>query len=120
MNKTEQETPFSEETIKFRPHIVYKFVGPFHRPRRLLKGWHLFPFHPVDLNVDINSGQAVHRNVVSTSSHEQPRVRFISVCISTTIAMLHFLVAGLERGDPIPWPARSPDLNPLRYFYGNI
>ena len=23
MNKTEQETPFSEETIKFRPHIVY-------------------------------------------------------------------------------------------------
>ena len=47
MNKTEQETPFSEETIKFRPHIVYKFFGPFNRPRRVFKGWHLFPFHPV-------------------------------------------------------------------------
>ena len=23
------------------------------------------------------------------------------------------------RGGPIPWPARSPDLNPLHYFYGN-
>ena len=23
MNKTEQETPFSEKNIKFRPHIVY-------------------------------------------------------------------------------------------------
>ena len=38
VNKTEQETPFSEKTIKFRPHIVYKFFGPFNRPRRLLKG----------------------------------------------------------------------------------
>ena len=23
MNKTEQETPFSKKSIKFRPHIVY-------------------------------------------------------------------------------------------------
>ena len=45
MNKTEQETAFSEETIKFRPHTVYNFFGPLNRPRRLLKGWHLFPFH---------------------------------------------------------------------------
>ena len=49
MNKTEQETPFSGETIKFRPHIVYKFFGPFNRLRRLLKGCHLFSFHPVEL-----------------------------------------------------------------------
>ena len=47
MNRTEQETPFSEKTIKFAPHVVYKFFVPFNRPRRLLKGWHLFPFHPV-------------------------------------------------------------------------
>ena len=47
VNKTKQETPFSEQTIKFRPHIIYNFFGPFNRPRRLLKGWHLFPFHPV-------------------------------------------------------------------------
>ena len=47
MNKTEQETPFPEEPIKFRPHIVYKLFGPFNRPRRLLKGWHLFLFNPV-------------------------------------------------------------------------
>ena len=47
MDKTEQETHFSEETIKFRPHTAYKFFGPFNRPRRLLKGWHLFPFHPI-------------------------------------------------------------------------
>ena len=43
----EQETRFSEEIIKFRPHIVYTFFSPFIRPRRLLKGWHLFPFCPV-------------------------------------------------------------------------
>ena len=55
MNKTEQETLFSEETIKFRPHIVYKFFGPFSRPRRLLKGWHLFPFHPVKSLVKMSS-----------------------------------------------------------------
>ena len=48
MNKTEQETHFSEKTIKFRSHIIYKFFGPFNLPRRLLKGWHLLPFHPVD------------------------------------------------------------------------
>ena len=47
MNKIEQETPFPEETIKFRHHIEYKFFGSFNRPRRLLKGWHLFPFHSV-------------------------------------------------------------------------
>ena len=47
MNKADQETPFSEKTIKFRPHIVYKFFGPFNSPRRLLQGWHLFPFQPV-------------------------------------------------------------------------
>ena len=47
MNKAEQEIPFSEETIKFRPHFVHKFVCPFNRPRGLLKGWHLFPFNPV-------------------------------------------------------------------------
>ena len=51
MNKTEQETPFSKKTIKFRPHIIYIYIyiyiGPFNRPGRLLKGWHLFPFHPV-------------------------------------------------------------------------
>ena len=38
----------------------------------------------------------VHRHVVSTSSHEQPRVRLTSVCISTTISMLYFMVAGLK------------------------
>ena len=27
MNKTEQETPFSEKTIKFKPHIVYIFLA---------------------------------------------------------------------------------------------
>ena len=48
MNKTEQETPSSEETIKFRPRIGYTFFGPFNRPGRLLKGWNLFPFHSVD------------------------------------------------------------------------
>ena len=48
MNKTEHETPFSENTIKFRPHIVYNYIFDlFNRPRRLLIGWHLFPFHPV-------------------------------------------------------------------------
>ena len=47
MNKTEQETRFLEKTIKFRPHIAYTFFDPVNRPRRLLKGWHLFPFHPV-------------------------------------------------------------------------
>ena len=26
---------------------MYTFFGPFNRPRRLLKGWHLFPFHSV-------------------------------------------------------------------------
>ena len=26
MNKTEQETPFSEKIIKFRPHIVYTYI----------------------------------------------------------------------------------------------
>ena len=30
--------------------------------------------------------------------------------------MLYFLVAGLEWGVPIPWPARSPDLNPPTLF----
>ena len=40
--------------------------------------------------------EAVHRHVVSTSSHEQPRVRLTSVCISTTISFLYFLFAGLE------------------------
>ena len=45
MNETEQETPFSEKTINFRPRIVYTFFDPFNCPRRLLKGWHLFPFH---------------------------------------------------------------------------
>ena len=29
MNKTEQETSFSEKTIKFTPHIVYTFFGTF-------------------------------------------------------------------------------------------
>ena len=24
-----------------------KAIGPFNRPRRLLKGWNLFPLHPV-------------------------------------------------------------------------
>ena len=52
--KTEQGTPFSEETIKFRPHILYTFFGPFNRPRRLLKGWHLFPFHSVYYMIYIN------------------------------------------------------------------
>ena len=26
----------------------------------------------------------------------------------------------IGRGGPVPWPARTPDLNPLHYFYGNI
>ena len=39
---------FSEKTIKFRLHNVYTFFGPFNHPRRLLRGWHLFPFHPVE------------------------------------------------------------------------
>ena len=50
MNKTEQETPFSENVIKFRAHIVYTSFGPVNRPQRLLKGWHLFPFHPVGIS----------------------------------------------------------------------
>ena len=36
VNKTEQETHFSEKTIKFRPHTVYIYIyiyiGPFNRP----------------------------------------------------------------------------------------
>ena len=40
--------------------------------------------------------EAVHRHVVSTSSHEQPRVHLTSMCIYTTISMLYFLVAGFE------------------------
>ena len=30
-------------------HPVYYdiYIGPFHRPRQLLKVWHLFPFQPV-------------------------------------------------------------------------
>ena len=51
MNKTEQETPFSEENIKFSPHIVYTFFGPFNRRRRQLKGWHLYPLHAVECTV---------------------------------------------------------------------
>ena len=59
MDKSEQETPFSEKTIKFRPRIVciyiyiyiyiylFIYIGPLNRPQRLLKGWHLFPFHTV-------------------------------------------------------------------------
>ena len=45
MNKSAKETPFSEKTIKFRTHIVYTFFGTFNRPRRLSKGWYLFPIH---------------------------------------------------------------------------
>ena len=33
------------------PHIyiyIYIYIDPFNRPRRLLKGWHLFPFQPVE------------------------------------------------------------------------
>ena len=48
MKKTGQETIFSEKTIKFRPHIVCMYIYiPFNLPRRLLKGWDLFPLHPV-------------------------------------------------------------------------
>ena len=37
---------FFERTVKFRPYILYIF-GTFNRLRRLLKGCHLFPLHPV-------------------------------------------------------------------------
>ena len=49
MNKRQQETPFSEKTIKFRPDIVCVcvYIGLLNRSQRLLKGGHLFPFHPV-------------------------------------------------------------------------
>ena len=57
MNKTEQETPFSEKTIKFRPINLYIyiyiyiyifiFLWSFKKSWQLLEGWHLYHFHPV-------------------------------------------------------------------------
>ena len=32
---------------EIQPPFAPIYIGPFNRPRRLLKGWHLFPFHSV-------------------------------------------------------------------------
>ena len=93
MNKTEQETPFFEKSIKFRPHIVYIFFGPFNRPRRLLKRWHLFPFRPVYgiifflfiVSKKLNIGQVQKgriRMYLSQLSHV-----VVSLCINESAAL---------------------------------
>ena len=62
MNKTVQETPFFLRKLSsLDPHMIY--IGPYNRPRRLLKGWHLFLFHPVYIKIALvlNSVQfAIH------------------------------------------------------------
>ena len=54
-------------------HIAYTFFDPFNRPRRLLKGWLLFPFHYV---LYIRCNLRIH------SSRRQGSISFrdISVC----------------------------------------
>ena len=83
MNKTEQETPFSEKTIKFRPHIIYKFFGPFNRPRRRMALISLPPVymgfvatHSWELKIYINSLSVekwLHTNVISKAENYKPR-----------------------------------------------
>ena len=38
---------FVRKLSSLDPILYTYFFGPFNRSRRLLKGWHLFPFHPV-------------------------------------------------------------------------
>ena len=55
------------KTIKFRPHAIYNFFGPFNCPRRLFKGWHLFPFHPVYLATSCTStviASFLHKRII--------------------------------------------------------
>ena len=90
MNKTEQETPFSEETNKFRPHIVYTFFGPFYRPRRLLKGWHLFPLHPIHVY------NILHFNVQYLMSHDTGHNLPVCLVLITTVTKWHVYYHSLK------------------------
>ena len=88
MNKTEQETSFSEKTIKFILYIVYKFFGPFNRPRRLLKGWHLFPFHSVETKLNLmekfigtdTAGVELFFNIFTSGISHTLGPTFVSLC----------------------------------------
>ena len=56
--------------------------------------------------------EAVHCLFVSTSSHKQPS---FSVDARNHLSAV-FPGRWIGRGSPIPWPARSPDLNLSHYF----